>query len=42
MGGAGSGDMTARSLDLRCAENDKLEAFGVTAKVDAHDGTLRL
>jgi hypothetical protein len=42
MGGAGSGDMTARSLDLRCAKNDKLEAFGVTAKVDAHDGTLHL
>jgi hypothetical protein len=42
MGGAGSGDMTARSLDLRCAENDKLEAFGVAAKVDAHDGTLHL
>jgi hypothetical protein len=27
---------------LRCAENDKLEGFGATAKVDAGDGTLRV
>jgi hypothetical protein len=39
MGGAGSGDMTA---DLLCAENDKFEAFGATAKVDATDGTLHI
>lgn len=28
--------------NLRCAEDDKLEAFGATAKVDASDGTLRV
>jgi hypothetical protein len=28
--------------NLRCAENDKLEAFGATVKVGADDGALRV
>jgi hypothetical protein len=28
--------------NLRCAESDKLEAFGATVKVDASDGALRV